>query len=215
MKKFTLFLVQLLLISFVASSQESNGPVRKHAIGITPQTAIINGFRPEFDFALGKHPGQWLIFSPMVFLSPDQPSLYNYKSMWGFGMEFQHRYYLRQQAVKPEGFYMGYGPTFHYFSISDERLHAEQVTLNGIEYTEVRYGEVTTGIYKFGLTATGGYQFLLNEAIYMDIYAGAGIRLSFDDSGMGGFHKYYNDWYGDYGYSGTLITLGLRFGLLY
>jgi hypothetical protein len=211
------FLVILFSISFISFSFGQDEPikVKRHAIGLVPQYAFVNGFRPDFDFTMGHNYSSWLIVSPQFYLAPDNPNLFDYKKMAGIGIELQHRKFLKPDIIRPEGFYLGYGPVFQYYSVDDERLHAETIIENGIEYTVVRNGMVNTRIYKAGLTATGGYQFVVSNTLYVDLYVGTGIRLSFDDTGTGGFHKIYNNWWGDYGYSGTLLTAGLRFGMLY
>jgi hypothetical protein len=182
---------------------------------MVPQYAFVNGFRPDFDFRLGKAKNQWLIVSPQIYLSSERNGLFKYNNMWGTGLEIQHRHYLKAGNNQPEGAYLGYGPVFQHFSIDEERLYSEKVIENGIEYTFIKYGPVTTNINKFGFTLTSGYQALISNVVYFDFYIGAGIRLSFDDSGTSGFSRIYNGWYGGYGYSGTMITAGVRVGMIY
>ena len=208
-------IISMILVCSDLTAQDEPSLIRNRAIGMVPQYALINGFRIDLDQRLVKNKPQWLIISPQVYLASDEPELWDYNSMWGLGLELQHRYYLKPDIIQPQGAYMAYGPSFHYFSIEDERLYSEKTIENGIEYTVVRYGNITTDVFKMGLTAHAGYQFLVSDVLYFDFYVGAGIRLSFDNLEPPGLHKIYNDWWGDYGYSGTLMTLGIRIGLLY
>ncbi|MBK7030578.1 MAG: hypothetical protein IPH45_15845 [Bacteroidales bacterium] len=118
-----------------------------------------------------------------------------------------------KECSSPQRSYLGYGPMFQYFSIEDTRLYAQEIIENGTTYTVVKNGPITTGVYKFGMTATAGVQAIIQDIVYVDFYTGAGIRFSFDDQSSG-LHRIYNDWWGDYGYSGTLMTFGIRLGLL-
>jgi hypothetical protein len=206
----------IICLAFISiSAQDIPIRVKNHAIGIVPQYSFINGIRTDFDFRVSKNKNQWLVIAPQVFLSPENPNLYNYTNMWGLGLELQHRYYLKPDNNLARGVYMGYGPMFQYFSIEEDRYYTEKVIENGIEYTVVKKGLTTTGIYKFGVTATAGYQATAFNVVYFDFYIGTGIRLSFDDTDTKGFHKIHNNWWGDYGYSGTLLDAGVRIGMLY
>jgi len=196
-------------------AQENPIKPKNHCIGIVPQYAFINGFRTDFDFRLKKNGASWLVAAPQIYLSPRNPNLYDYDSMWGVGLELQHRYYLGAEKAVPKGLYLGYGPMFQYFSISSDRYYSEKIIENGIEYYVVKRGIVNTGIYKFGMTLTAGYQLLALDVLYFDFYLGTGLRLSFDDRLPSGLTREFNNWWGNYGYSGTLLTLGMRMGMAY
>jgi hypothetical protein len=215
MIKNSLILIVFCIVPGLLSAQESMKPNRKHGIGMVPQYAFINGFRLDFDIRTSKAKPQWLIVAPQVFMSSENPVLWNYDQMWGLGLELQQRHFLKPDVVNPEGVYFGFGPMFQFFSIEDERLYSKTVVENGNTYTEVIYGPVTTNVYKAGFTATAGYQVLVYNTLYFDFYVGAGIRLSFDNEPPSGLHRIYNDMWIDYGYSGTLMTGGLRIGMLY
>lgn len=202
-----------LLLFTTLNAQDLPKLEKNRSIGLVPQYAILSGIRLDLDYRLKKAKPQWLIVSPQVYLSPDNPNLWSYDHMWGLGMELQHRYYLGKNALLPKGVYLGYGPMFQYFSIEDTRLYAQEIIENGTTYTVVKNGPITTGVYKFGMTATAGVQAIIQDIVYVDFYTGAGIRFSFDDQSSG-LHRIYNDWWGDYGYSGTLMTFGIRLGLL-
>jgi len=208
-------LLLLLLMPGLLPAQSAMPPSRKHGIGMVPQYAFVNGFRLDLDFRTSRNKPQWLIVAPQVFMSSEDPALWDYDQMWGLGLELQQRHYLKPDAINPEGVYFGFGPMFQFFSIEDERLYSTTVVENGSTYTVVKNGPVTTSVYKAGFTATAGYQVLVYNTVYFDFYVGAGIRLSFDNEPPSGLHRIYNDSWIDYGYSGTLMTAGMRIGMLY
>ncbi|NVO19226.1 MAG: hypothetical protein HXX13_05965 [Bacteroidetes bacterium] len=211
-----LILTLFLLFNSVGFSQDIPVKQKNHGIGIVPQYAFMNGLRTDLDFRLKKGKPNWLVISPEIFLSPANPTVYNYDSMWGAGLELQHRYYLNPKNEIPKGFYLGYGPLFQYFSITAQRYYTERVFENGIEYYKVKLAHVTTGIYKAGVTMTAGYQLVtFRSSVYFDFYLGTGMRLSFDDRLPSGLTHEFNDWWASYGYSGTLLTAGVRIGMLY
>lgn len=213
----SLFLLILLtgIIPCTLLAQHSSTKPMNHSIGILPQYAFINGFRTEFDFRLKKEGPNWLVVSPQVFMSRQDPLLYNYDKMWGLGLELQQRRYLGKESQFPKGLYIGYGPLFQFFSIDDNIMHSEKVTENGIDYWVVKNGPVTTNIYKAGLTLTAGYQAVALNVLYFDFFLGTGIRMSFDNRQPSGLADVYNEWWGSHAYSGTLITMGLRVGMFY
>ncbi|MBK7215040.1 MAG: DUF3575 domain-containing protein [Bacteroidales bacterium] len=214
MKNILPILFLLFILPLSIDAQEPVLKQKKFAIGILPQYAFNNGLRMDFDFRVGKTKTHWLITSPQIYLASNDPVLYSYESMWGVGMDLEYRYYFKANNELPRGYHMGFGPMFQFFSIDDERLFANKVIENGIEYTVVEYGPVNTSIYKYGMTAQAGYQAIISRAIYVDFFVGAGIRLSFDDTGRSGLSRNYNNWWGSYGYSGTMLTGGIRFGMI-
>jgi len=209
-----LIVIVILLGTTLVSAQDTN-QIRNRAFGWVPQYSIMGGLRFDLDFKVDKEKPEWLIFSPTIYLVADESNIWDFKNLWGVGLEVQNRYYLSSTPHLPRGFYMGYGPLFHYYSIEEERLYPETIVEDGIEYTIIKNGLVTTGVYKAGLTLSAGYQALVSNSFYIDFYTGAGIRLSFDDIEPGGLSKFYNDGWINYGYSGTLMTFGIRMGLAY
>ncbi len=139
---------------------------------------------------------------------------HNFEDLWGLGLDVKHKIYLKPGSVKPSGYYVQYGGMFQYFSITDNREYAEAYTENGVEYYGVFSGEITTGLYKFGGNFHLGYQWLLGDKVFLDIYTGAGIRIS-RNSRNEGFDTWYNNSWVDYGYSGTLLDGGFRVGFYF
>jgi hypothetical protein len=139
---------------------------------------------------------------------------HEFEDLWGLGMDVKHKIYLKPATMKPQGFYIQYGAMFQYFSINESRQYTESYIENGIEYYGVSEGLINTKLYKYGGNFHLGYQWLVGDKVYFDIYSGAGIRIS-HNSRNEGFDTWYNDYWVDYGYSGTLLDAGFRVGFYF
>ena len=179
-------------------------------VGFVPQYSITDGFRFDLDFRLNDK-NQWLVVAPQVYINTGSNWDYDINSLTGFGLEAQHRIYIKNTPF-PKGFYLAYGSVFNYFSVKDDGYVYESYLEDGATYHELNEDEMTTRIYKVGGNLIVGVQFLVADFFYIDTYLGTGMRFSFDDKSRG-LHDYYNDWWGDIGYSGSLLVGGVRFGL--
>jgi hypothetical protein len=214
MKKllFILFIVTLISLSGFAQDKETFGP--RIGVGFLPQYTISGGLRFDIDRSLSKTSNQWLILSPQVFMVSGSRFNHNFKDMWGVGLDVKHKIYLKPGTMKPSGYYVQYGVMFQYFSITDNRQYAETYMEDGVEYYGVFEGEITTKVNKFGGNFHMGYQWLIGDKVYFDIYTGAGIRISHNNRNSG-FDTWYNNSWIDYGYSGTLLDGGFRVGVYF
>ncbi len=194
-----------------ATEQKSSPPIKKWGIGIVPQYAITSGTRIDIDFRL---PGrnQWLVVAPQFYLVTENSGLWSFNEMTGAGLDLQHRLYLGQRP-EPRGPWVGYGPVFQYRSVTDDGVAAYHFREEGVDYIGVGQQEMQTGIWKTGANLLIGYQAIASRYFYFDFYLGTGIRFSFDNR-TSGLHSLYNEWWGDLGYSGTLMVGGFRFGIL-
>ena len=179
-----------------------------------PQYAILGGLRFDIDRSISKTSNQWLIISPQFFVVTGTKYNHDFKQLTGVGLDLKHKIYLKPNSMKPLGFYAEYGVMCQYFSITDNQQYTESYSDNGVNYYEVVDGEKTSNLYKFGGNFHMGYQWLVNDKIYFDIYTGAGIRVSYN-SNLKGFDTWYNHFWIDYGYSGTLLDGGFRVGLYF
>ncbi|SHE74220.1 hypothetical protein SAMN05444274_102256 [Mariniphaga anaerophila] len=206
-----LFLFFPLLISAQNITEEKTKQLT-FGVGVVPQYAILNGMRIDFDYKLNDK-NQWLVVAPQVYLSSDPNFTWDYNSMTGFGIELQHKVFLNKEfkTVNP---YFAYGPTFNYFSVQDDGLTARSYNEDGGNYIGLVEDEMTTRIFKFGGNIILGLHYFLFDNLYMDAYVGTGIRFSYDNQ-TSGLHGYYNDWWADLGYSGTLMVGGIRFGVMF
>lgn len=206
-----LFVLLLMVPLSVFSQADYVDKEKTFSLGIVPQYAIINGIRADFDLEIKNKPNHRFVLSPLIFISTKSNLAWDYNSMVGAGLELQHKIFLKYEPNK-KGVYFAYGPTFNYFSVTDEGLTAKQFIDNGGNYIGLVEDEMTTGIYKLGGNFILGIQYVISDFLYIDPYFGIGFRFSFDDTTTG-LHTYYNDWWGDMGYSGTLMVGGIRIGV--
>jgi hypothetical protein len=204
------FLLILFAPAWLFGQDETLTKVKTFNVGVVPQYAFSHGMRIDLDFRLHK-PGQWMVVSPQFYLIAQNPDNSNYKELVGVGIELQHRLFFKDRPI-PKGAYLGYGPVFQYFSVKDQGLAAYSFDENQVEYIGLSEGSIQTNIYKFGGNLILGIQTVVNDYFYVDAFLGTGIRISLDNR-TSGLHGYYNDWWGDIGYSGTLIVAGIRFGV--
>jgi len=214
MKKFAVILFFLTSLASLGFAQEKATFGIRTGIGFVPQYAISGGMRLDIDFSLSKTSNQWLLVSPQVFWVTGGRYGHDFESLYGAGIDVKHKIYLKPESMKPQGVYVQYGTMFQYFSITDYQEYTETYIENGIEYYTVTEGEVTIGLYKFGGNFHLGYQWLIGDKVYFDTYAGAGIRISHNSLNEG-FDTLYNDFWVDYGYSGTLLDAGFRVGVYF
>jgi len=214
MRKIVLITLILQLVSYLGFAQEKETFGPRLGIGIVPQYVISGGLRFDIDLSISKTSNQWLIFSPQVFMVTGGRYGHEFNELTGLGLDIKHKIYLKPNTMKPYGFYFQYGVMFQYFSIFENRQYTESYIENGIEYYEVVVGEVNTKLYKYGGNFHLGYQWLVGDKVYFDIYTGAGIRISHNNQ-TEGLDTWYNDYWVDYGYSGTLLDAGFRVGFYF
>jgi hypothetical protein len=209
-----LFIVFVTLVTYSGFGQNKDSIMPRMGIGFVPQYTISGGMRFDIDRRISKTSNQWLIISPQVFMVSGNRFGHDFKELSGFGLDLKHKIYLKPNTMKPVGFYAQYGVMFQYFSITENRQYTELVSENGVEYYEVTEGDLNTKLYKFGGNFHIGYQWLVNDKVYFDLYSGAGIRISHNNQ-KDGFDTWYNNYWVDYGYSGTLLDAGFRVGFYF
>jgi hypothetical protein len=214
MKKILVILTFTALVATCSFAQEKEAFGLRTGIGFVPQYTISGGLRFDIDRSISKTSNQWLIISPQVFALTGMRYDHDFEELTGVGMDIKHKIYLNPNSMKPLGFYAQYGVMFQYFSITENRQYTELIYENGIEYYEVVEGELNTKLYKMGGNFHLGYQWLVGDKVYFDIYTGAGIRISHNNQNEG-FDTWYNNYWIDYGYSGTLLDAGFRVGFYF
>lgn len=214
MKKHLLIFALVTLVTCFGFAQGKETFVPRLGIGFVPQYAISGGMRFDIDRSISKTSNQWLVISPQVFMVTGGRYFHDFKDLSGVGLDVRHKIYLKPNSMKPVGLYAQYGVMFQYFSITEKRQYTKLISENGVEYYEVVEGEVNTNLYKFGGNFHMGYQWLVGDKVYFDIYTGAGIRISRNNRNDG-FDTWYNNSWIDYGYSGTLLDGGFRVGFYF
>ena len=211
MRYFLITILLILPISLFSQTEAPQPELRNFSLGIVPQYAIINGIRFDMDFKLKNKPNQSIVVAPQLYISTREKLFWNYNSMMGVGLELQHKIYLNKE-YQSEGIYFAYGPTFNMSSVKDDGLVVQEFIDNGGNYIGLVNEEISTNIYKLGGNFILGVQLVVSDYLYIDPYVGIGIRFSFDNK-TSGLHTYYDDWWADMGYSGTLMVGGIRIGV--
>lgn len=201
------------MLPVLGFSQQELTPAadKKVAIGFHPWYGIINGVRLDFDFRLPAK-NQWLIVAPQFYMVTDNSSMWDINKMTGTGLDLQHRFYF-SQTNEARGPWVAYGAVIQYRSVTDEGFVPATFREYGADYIRLENRDIRTSVWKTGGNLLAGYQLMAFSRFYFDFFLGTGIRFSFDNR-HSGLHSQYNEWWGDMGYSGTLMTGGFRFGIL-
>ncbi len=215
MKHSILFLIIAAILSMNVNGQEKEAAKKdpKIAIGFAPYYTITNGLRLDFDFLANKEKSHWLVLSPQFYYDENNDHYQDYIEITGFGLDVNYRVYLADNK-KPKGPHFSPGFTFQFFNVKDEIFMPVEFIQNGQTYFTMEERIENSNIVKLGPNVLIGYQFLINDVMYIDLYGGISFRLSFNNRDSE-FIDRYQDWWGDYGYSGILLNGGMRLGIVF
>jgi len=214
-----LFILISIYFAFISSfySQDTNRTV---IISGVPQYVINHGLRVDFEKKL-PNMRQWIVVSPQYYMGWVDGNRSNFDSpepntqgdsLFGFGLDLTHKIFLVERS-KPVGGYFAYGITYQHFSLGYSEFDWVSYDEFGQTYYDYKLTDFTDKINKFGVNAFIGIQGILVDYIVYDIYVGLGARYSHINAGLAGAREY-NATYWDYGYSGPLLLLGARLGVL-
>lgn len=215
--KAQLIIVLFCSMAFLSTAQEES---RSVIISGVPQYVINRGLRIDFEKKLPMN-RQWLILSPQYYMGWVDRTSDNFQtqnpttdgdSLFGFGLDISHKIFLVQRDL-PKGGYFSYGLSFNHFTLGYKEFSWVEVKENGLVFQVNKLTEFKDVINKFGFNTTIGIQGILVDYIIYDLYIGLGARYSFIQQGLPGSRDY-NQYYWDYGYSGPLLLLGARIGVL-
>jgi hypothetical protein len=201
----------VLALPFVAISQETTEFKKQRIISLVPQYVFQNGFRFDYELTLKDNWKSWLQISPTIFLSNDDSDItsYSYNSMKGIGLEVHHKYFMKEPDER-KGFYFAYGGGYQLLGIKSDQFVSYSYFENGNEYISFREEETTTAINRFLLNIVVGKQIVRYKPFIIDYYFGVGFRYSMDKN-FNMIENFNDSWF-DYGYSGSILVAGLKFG---
>jgi hypothetical protein len=155
---------------------------KKQTIRISPFHLFNNQFNISSEFFNSTYTRSHLLTASIMYADNDS------KSDGGFSLDYQGRIYPRK--FKPDsmamynnsasGFYMGLGLQVGYCEFRDKNLQRSIYTTSpyGGQYqTQVPVNVTTTNIWLnpyIGL----GYQFIIWEALYADLFVGGGLKIN-------------------------------------
>lgn len=208
-------IIQIILLSIVTSTmvfaQDELAFKREKIVSIVPQYVFQNGFRVDYEFTLQNNRKSWLQFSPELFISTDGNNMTsnNYNSMRGIGLEVHYKYFMKEPNER-YGFYFAYGGGLQFFGIKEDQSVLYSYPEYGTNYISYKNEEVSTPVNRLLLNFMVGKQIVRYKPFIVDYYLGVGFRYSMDKN-LDLLETYNQSWF-DYGYSGSLLVAGVKFG---
>lgn len=128
--------------------------------------------------------------------------------VYGLGLTAAHRKYLREPISNKDrtqgAAYFYFSAGYHYYdtryTVSDYDFHTG--------HTETDHKEA---IHKFSADIGFGIQFIIKNMISVDLSAGGGLRYANSSRNN---ETHWNDWSGDYGYTGFAPRFSIAFGIV-
>ena len=221
-------LLALVLGSSLLSKGQNLASPPSLMVKVVPQYLVVGGYWVEVEQQRSQHPQQSFTLTPQLYLGPTaQPdasvsSPYYWpvepqrtdEKVRGFGLQGQHRFYLKASKTSyPSGWYVSYGPHYQHFRISYNTMGYREIQgEDGLLY--YAYGPIkqTTVINRYGAAVQAGYQApLLPGRVFLDLYAGIGLRQSTNNSAYG--ISAYRSGPSDYGHRGWYFPGGVKVGV--
>jgi hypothetical protein len=165
-------------------------------LSIVPQYFFLSGLRVDLDIKITNN--HWLQSAPVVYVGG---RFFNrdLTNVIGVGLSLYHRYYP-ELGYGNIPVYIAWGPGYQYTNVGHK------------EYVGSLQLDRNSKIHKAAMDITVGLYTGAGKTVVFDFYMGMGIRHSFVESDATRPKKF-NNFYYDYGYSGTIFLLGARIGL--
>jgi hypothetical protein len=202
MKRY-LLLPLLFFLMANAFPQEPEEKTDETIYSFVPQYLINRGIRVDIEKQL--KPRQLLQICPQFYLSEkDEDNSLQDKNQFsyliGVGLNVYHKIFAFEE-YKKYGLYLSYGISYNYFNI-------EYIDHSG-DFDVSAKGN----IHKAGGDLVLGYQFFVHEIVSVDVFTGLGTRVSYMDAGGADTDRFNTGYYG-YNYTGNIMLLGLRIGVI-
>jgi hypothetical protein len=206
--------------SIKINAQESYDS-RFHIMGV-PQYLFKGGLRFDLDYRIKDD--RWLIITPYVYLvdnSAVYDSLINISSAFyqpeflkltGAGLGISQRHILNNLMPNRPRIYMEYGVVYRYYNFQMNDYLWKSYTENGLIFMKQSPEKYDVNVSNLGINFQFGIQYELFSHLIVDTFIGCGMRYSIYDKPANSTVKFNNSIL-DYGYTGTLITGGIRIGV--
>ena len=208
-----LLLTTLLGILFADISYAQKDTVKLDGMiySFVPQYLINKGIRIDVEKQIT--PRSFIQFCPQFYLGEQKDfnsaDIYyddvnynddDFNKVTGGGLNIYHKIFANTDFTR-NGVYFSYGLSFSYFEIDYyEEYLGSTINANG-------------KIQKYGGDLLIGYQFFFGSKLSLDLYTGAGMRLSTMDTNGENRDRFNSNYFG-YNYQGNLLHVGLRIGLI-
>jgi len=169
-----------------------------------PQYLINRGIRIDIEKQI--MPRHVLQLCPQFYLGEKKESAEFFKEenrfnyLIGGGLNVYDKIFAFED-FKDYGLYLSYGVSYNYFYI---------------EYIENTIGNplsAEANIHKVGADLIIGYQFFIRQIVSVDLFTGVGTRYSFMET-TGTDNNRFNTGYYGYNYTGNIMLLGFRLGVI-
>jgi len=211
MNKYILFLIlPLFFIPEKTNAQTDTVKINGLIYSFVPQYLINRGIRLDIEKQITNR--SFIQFCPQFYLGEretrDNDIYYDdynyddddYNKVLGGALNVYHKIFANKNFTQ-SGVYFSYGLSYSYFEIDyyEEYLDA---TINA-----------NATIQKYGGDMLLGYQFFIKNKLTIDLYTGVGIRFSEMDTNGDNKDRFNSNYFG-YNYTGNLMHLGFRIGLI-
>ncbi len=198
-----LTIILFLLVLTRSYSQEIETEKNKTVYSFVPQYLINHGIRIDVEKHIKNN--HVIQFCPQFYLSErDEDDFFTDKNKYSFliggGMNIYHKIFASSN-YKRYGLYLSYGVSLNYFNI-EYTDDSDNLTI-----------AAKADVFKTGLDVLLGYQIFAGDILTIDIYSGLGTRFSFMDTNGTDKDRFNSGFYG-YAYTGNIMHLGLRLGVI-
>ena len=196
--KNTIALFLSLLIGGQILAQTENKNIT--TLSMVPQYILNNGIRIDIERQISKK--SFLQIGPQFYLAEnamENPLNRNISYLIGGGCGIFHKIFLLEDFMQT-GVYMSYGLTYNYFGV-EFQVHSHDAE-------SMAWGRIN----KIGADLIFGYQIFEYDRFIADLYAGLGTRYSFMNPGS--VDDFFDDHFWNYNFTGNLLILGLRLGII-
>lgn len=211
---FLIFLLSVQNLSAQSLNSDDPFPGFRQSVFLVPQYVALSGIRVDYEHKLGNGQ-QWLVLAPQFY--SDRNGYESFDSFTGIGLNAYYKKFLSHSIrVNDNGLhrtnvYFATGPVFQNFWMQSTEEVPEEYLDNGVNYIRYNQSEVKTKIFRTGVNADFGVQYIFDR-FSIDFYGGVGIRFAFDDNGN--IMVFFNDYWTDFGYTGFLLDGGIRLGFM-
>ncbi len=168
-----------------------------------PQYLINRGIRVDIEKQIKSR--HFIQLCPQFYLSEKEDDSFEIKKnsftyLIGGGLNLYHKIFTAEQ-FKDYGLYLAYGLSYNYFHIEYlDDSSTPEVSAKG-------------SINKIGGDLVLGYQLFYRNLLSIDVFTGLGTRVSFMDADGADTDRFNTGYYG-YNYTGNIMLLGFRIGVI-
>jgi hypothetical protein len=197
------FLVALIFILSFSQAFSQEEQTRESIYSFVPQYLINRGIRVDIEKKLTQR--HFLQICPQFYLSEKEEDTFlnstnQFSYLIGGGLNVYDKIFAAE-SYKEYGLYFSYGLSYNYFYI-------EYLDDSGESELSAK-----ANISKLGGDLILGYQFFIRDLVSIDIYTGLGTRVSFMDANGADTDRFNTGYFG-YNYTGNILLLGLRLGVI-